>query len=248
LTHGDPDAGRPGGYYHLTRRDATPPHPGTELFLALHDPAFDPNQPTQSVLSVDALCLNRDLPIDLPFDSGRPQLRLIEGAAAVARMHCLTAPTATLRADLRERGAWRLISHLALGHLSVIGETAGGQAAGGSAAVLKEVLKLYDLRGSAESQAAIEALISVSARPGTARVASTGAYRAGAFCRGLDVTLEFEPRAWQTGGLFLLASVLDRFLALHATINAFVRTGVTLRGRSGRAAAWPARAGSRVLL
>jgi type VI secretion system protein ImpG len=42
--------------------------------------------------------------------------------------------------------------------------------------------------------------------------------------------------------------VLDRFLALHATVNSFVRTGAVLRGRSGRSAAWPARAGTRVLL
>ena len=51
----------------------------------------------------------------------------------------------------------------------------------------------------------------------------------GAFCRGLDVTLEFDPRAWQVGGLFLLASVLERFLALHATINSFTRTRAVLR-------------------
>ena len=54
--------------------------------------------------------------------------------------------------------------------------------------------------------------------------------RLGAFCRGLDVTLTFDPRSGRAGGLFLLASVLDRFLALHATVNSFVRTGV-LRGR-----------------
>jgi type VI secretion system protein ImpG len=85
----------------------------------------------------------------------------------------------------------------------------------------------------------------VSSRPGTARVPGA---RAGAFCRGLDVTLEFDPRAWQAGGLYLLASVLDRFLALHGTVNAFVRTRAVLRGRPGTAAAWPARAGMRPLL
>ena len=57
----------------------------------------------------------------------------------------------------------------------------------------------------------------------------------GAFCRGLDVTLEFDPRAWQVGGLFLLASVLERFLALHATVNSFTRTRAVLRGRPGNA-------------
>jgi type VI secretion system protein ImpG len=48
--------------------------------------------------------------------------------------------------------------------------------------------------------------------------------------------------------LYVLASVLDRFLALHATVNSFVRTKVVLRGRTEAAASWPARAGSQVLL
>ena len=40
---------------------------------------------------------------------------------------------------------------------------------------------------------------------------------------------------------------LERFLALHTTINSFTRTRVTLRGRPGQAAAWPARSGTRQL-
>jgi type VI secretion system protein ImpG len=61
------------------------------------------------------------------------------------------------------------------------------------------------------------------------------------------VTLEFDPRPWQVGGLYLLASVLEHFLALHGTVNSFTRTRVALRGRPGVAAAWPARSGTRVL-
>jgi type VI secretion system protein ImpG len=41
--------------------------------------------------------------------------------------------------------------------------------------------------------------------------------------------------------------VLEHFLALHGTVNSFTRTKVTLRGRPGTAAAWPARSGTRVL-
>ena len=238
LTHGDPDAGAPGASYHAVRRAASGALSGTELLLAPHDADFDPDRPADAVLSVDALCLNRDLPSDLPFGGGHPRMRLVEGAAAVARVTCLSAPTPTLRPRLREQGFWRLVSHLSLGHLSVVGGGEGAQA-------LKEVLRLYDLRDSAETRAAIEALLAVSATPGAARVPGA---RVGAFCRGLDVTLEFDQRAWQTGGLYLLAAVLDRFLALHATINSFVRTSAILRGRPGRAGAWPARAGARVLL
>jgi type VI secretion system protein ImpG len=238
MTHGDPDGDAPGGFFHVTRRAASAPLTGSDVFLAPHDPAFDAQAPADSVLSVRALCCNRDLPGDLPFGGGRPRLSLVEGGGPITEVTCMTAPTATLRAPLREQGAWRLVSHLSLGHLSVVGGEAG-------AAALKEVLRLYDLRDSAETRAAIEALVAVSSAPGTARVPGA---RGGAFCRGLDVRLEFDPRAWQVGGLYLLASVLERFLALHATVNAFVRTRATLRGRPGDAARFPPRAGSRVLL
>lgn len=236
LTDSDVEPGVPGGFYHIARHDAAPGVPGTEAFLAPHDPAFDPDQAADSVLSIDTLCVNRDLPTDLPFGGGHPRLRLVEGAAAVAALNAVTAATATLRPPLREKGFWRLVSHLSLGHLSVTGGRGGAEA-------LKEVLRLYDLRDTAETRAAIEALIGVSAGPGTARAPG----RAGGFCRGLDVTLEFDPRTWQVGGLYLLAAVLEHFLALHGTVNSFTRTRVVLRGRPGLAAAWPARSGTRVL-
>jgi type VI secretion system protein ImpG len=236
LTAAQAAGGEPVGSYHAIRRSS--PVGGTETYLGIYDSAFDPMEPTDAVLSVDALCLNRDLPTALPFGGGHPTLRLTEGNSAVRSLAFLTAPTPTLRPPLREQGFWRLVSHLSLGHLSVVGEAEGATA-------LKEVLRLYDLRDSPETRAAIDGLLSVSAAPGVARVPGS---RAGAFCRGLDVTLTFDPRVWQEGGLFLLASVLDRFLALHATVNAFVRSRVVLQGRTGIAAAWPARAGAQVLL
>jgi type VI secretion system protein ImpG len=190
------------------------------------------------VLSVDALCTNRDLPSDLPFGGGHPRLKLVEGVAGITRIACLTAPTIPLRPPLREHGFWRLVSHLSLGHLSLVGGVGGADA-------LKEVLRLYDIRDSPETRALIDGLLAVTARPGVARVPGE---RVGSFCRGIDVTLEFDARVWQASGLYLLAAVLERFLALHATINSFVRTRAVLRGRSGVAGSWPARAGGRVLL
>ena len=234
----DPDGDHPQGFYHAVRRETAAALSGSEVYLAPHDPDFDPEAPANAVLSVDVLCFNRDLPSALPFGGGHPELRLVEASSAVFRLTCVTAPTPTLRRALRERRFWHLVSHLSLGHLSVVGGAEG-------AAALREVLRLYDLKDSTEARAAIEALVGVSAAPGTARLPGA---RAGTFCRGLDVTLEFEQGPWQDGGLYLLAAVLDRFLALHATVNSFVRTTAILRGRSGRAAAWPPRAGMRVLL
>lgn len=231
------------GFYGTARRDTTADYRGTEVFLLPHDSEFDPEREGGGVLSVDVLCCNRDLPAALPFGGGRPALRLVEGAAAVLGLSCVTAPTPTLRMPMRERGFWRLVSHLSLGHLSVVGGESAAEA-------LREVLRLYDCRESTESRMAIRALLSVTSRPGTARVPGLrgpGA-RSGGFCRGLDVTLTFDDQAWATGGLYVLASVLERFLALHATVNSFVRTQAVLRGRPGAAASWPPRAGSQVLL
>lgn len=238
LTHDAASGGEAAGFYHVTRRHEAVSIGGTETFLAPHDPAIDLNRPADAVLSIDALCLNRDVPAQLPFGGGQLRLQLVEGLGSVKGVICLTAPTPTLRAPLRESGYWSLVSHLSLGHLSIVGGEAGAQA-------LKEVLRLYDLRGTAESRAAIDSLVGVSTVPGTARVPGS---RAGSFCRGLDVTLEYDSASWQSGGLFLLAAVMDRFLALHATVNAFVRTRAVLRGRPGVVAAWPARSGARVLL
>jgi type VI secretion system protein ImpG len=227
-----------GGFYQEVRRAAAATLGGSETFLAPFNPAFDPTQKADSVLSVEALCLNRDLPAELPFGGGHPRLTALNPHSALAGIACITPPTPTLRPEFRAKGAWRLVSHLSLGHLSVTGGAAG-------AAALKEVLRLYDLRDTAETRSALEALLSVTAAPGTARVPGS---RLGAFCRGLDVALEFEPRAFQGAGLFLLASVLERFLALHATVNSFVRTTVKLRGRTEPETRFVARAGARPLL
>lgn len=224
---------------HVTfRRGATPPITGTQTWIELRDAAFDPAQPAEGVLTVEALCCNRDLPALLPFGAGQPRLRVAQGGAPVSMVDCISPPTPTLRPRLNDRGAWRLISHLALNHLSVT----GGE---GGAAALREILRLHDLRDTAETRAALAAIVAVDTRPGIARLPGG---RAGAFARGLDVTLTFDPAAWQAAGLYPLAQVLERFLALQVSVNAFSRTLIALRGRPGVVARFAPRSGTRTLL
>lgn len=224
--------------YIALRRPAALPLSGTRTTLMLRDAAFDPDRPADGVLTVEALCCNRDLPASLPFGGGQPRLRVAEGAAPVGAIECVSAPTPTLRPELHQRSAWKLVSHLALNHLSIVGGEAGATA-------LREVLRLHDLRDSAETRAALASLVAVDAKPGIARLPGG---RPGAFARGLDVTLTFDPQGWSAGGLYLLASVLSRFLSLQVSINAFVRTHAVLRGRPGIVASFPPRSGTRVLL
>lgn len=220
------------------RGPATAPLTGTETQLALRDEAFDPEAPADGVLTIRALCLNRDLPDQLPFGGGQPRLRIADPASPAAAAECLSAPTSTLRPRLGERGAWRLVSHLALNHLGVMG---GADAA----TALREMLRLHDLRDTPETRSAIGALVSVQAMPGIARIPGQ---RPGVFVRGLDVSLTFDPQAWSGGGLYLLGCVLERFLALQVSVNGFVRTTAMQRGRATPMARWAPRSGTRVLL
>ncbi len=220
------------------RRPAPASLGGTETWLMLRDPQFDPAVPADGVLSIDTLCCNRDLPSLLPFGGDQPVLRITDPAAPASGAVCLAPPTPTLRPQLQERSGWRLVSHLALNHLGITG---GPQAA----LALREMLRLHDLRGTAETNLALNGLVSVESTQGVARLPGV---RPGSFARGVDLVLTFESQAWTAGGLYLLASVLERFFALQVSINGFVRTSVQLRGRSGNVATWPARSGTRVLL
>ena len=60
-----------------------------------------------------------------------------------------------------------------------------------------------------------------------------------------DITIEFDEQRASGTGVFLLASVLERFVAHYASINAYTRLTATVEGRAGVLRTWPPRAGSR---
>ncbi len=224
-------------FWHPVRRAAGTRDPGTDVFLSLVDLDFNPAVPADSTVSVETTCLNRDLPSRLPYGGGHPHLQLVEAIAGVSGLHCLTPPTPTVRPPLRNRALWRLVSHLSLNHLSIVQED-GVEA-------FREILKLYDFRDSSETRAAIDSILGIRSRRGTARAPSSDM---GAFCRGIDIEILFDEQRFITSGLYLLAAVLERFVALYGSINSFTRLAVKLQGRPGVLRRWPPRAGDQELL
>jgi len=225
-------------YWHMARHAAANADGGTEVFLSFVDGNFDPATDSNYTVSVETVCLNRDLPSRLPFGGGNPRLELVQASSAVAHLVCATAPTQTLRPPLGRGTRSRLVSHLVLNHLSIT----GGEDA---ADALRSILKLYDFHDSAQTRALIDSVHGISAQPGIARVPSAGT---SGLCRGLDVLVEFEPAPFESGQGFLLATVIERFLALYVSINSFSRTTARVRGRADKLRTWPPRAGSRILL
>ena len=79
-------------------------------------------------------------------------------------------------------------------------------------------------------------------------VGRAGGAAAGGFCRGVEITLQLDEDKFTGGGLYLFASIIDRFLGLYATINSFTRTKVVTNKRDGVFCQWPPRAAERVLV
>jgi type VI secretion system protein ImpG len=219
------------------RRPADAQNPGSEVYLSLTDPDFNPRQPASETLHIEALCLNRNLPERLPFGGGQPALRLLEPLPMVKSLRLLTAPTPTVRPEIGKGGHWKLISHLSLNHLSLVSD--------GGLEALKEILTLYDFRDSAETRALIDGIVGLSSAMGTARVRSRGHT---AFCRGIDVRLTFDDQNFSGNGVYMMASVLERFLGLYASVNSFSRLTAMVKGRTEVLKTWPARAGAMALL
>lgn len=225
------------GWWLAHRRIAEADNPGSELYLSISDPDFNPAIAADEVLAIETLCLNRNRPERLPFGGGHPELRMVDPVPMVKAMRLLTAPTPTLRPHFGQGGRWRLISHLSLNHLSLVSD--------GGTATLKEMLLLYDFRNSAETRALIDGIVGLTSESGTARVRSRGQ---SAFCRGIDVSISFDEANFSGNGVYLMASVLERFLGLYASVNSFSRLTALVKGRSGKLRTWPARAGDRILL
>jgi type VI secretion system protein ImpG len=220
---------------------------GTEVFLNLVDIDFRPDVPRDWTVEIDTLCVNRNLPDDLPFGGGEPRLT-IHGAPSVSRVMCLTRPTRTRRQDLGKGSRWRLLSHLTLNHLSLaeLAPPASDPEGARQPEAFREILRLYDAVSTAATASQIEGLANVTSRPVVGRVREPNAPPG--FCRGIEVSLTFDEARFATSGIYLFASVLRRFLSLYCSLNSFVTTVAYVKQREGEFYRWPPLAGERPLL
>jgi type VI secretion system protein ImpG len=207
---------------------------GTEVFLSLLDLDFKPSLPPVESLSVEVTCTNRDLPERLPVTLAFGELDM--ESATVLRIRFVHAPTPAVHPPLRRGLQWRLISHLSLNHLSIV--TGGVEA-------LREVLKLYDFTGSPGIARQIQGIAGISSRSKVARVSSPHGL---AFCPGVHVELSFDEEQYVGSGVFLLASVLERFFGLYSGLNSFSQLSVKTLQRKGALREWPPRAGEQIVL
>jgi type VI secretion system protein ImpG len=205
---------------------------GTEVYISLVDLDFRPALPPDEILTLRVTCTNRDEAARLKLVGDLGELQA-EGVPLL-RTRCVRKPTASVRPPMRRGTQWRLISHLSLNHLSIVDK---GKDA------LQEILRLYDFTNDPAVRKQIAGITSVASRSSVSRVRSeTGV----TFCRGTDVEIEFDEAQYVGTGVFLLASVLERFLGLYSAVNSYSR--MTAKTKKGALKRWPPLAGEQILL
>ncbi len=225
-------------YWHSSRRPSLRLNDaGTEMFLSFVDLDFDPRLPAADVVMLKTTCSNRDVPGQLRSAGGEAWGFQLAGQAPLKKIVPIVNPTAPFRLPA-EQSRWRLISHLTLNHLSLVDAEDG-------AAALRDLLKLYDYTRSKTAMLNIEGITKISSRRCLAPMRD-GVHQG--FCRGVEVTMHFNEDNFSGTGVFLFATVLERFLGWYTSLNSATRLIARLNQANSELKRWPFRAGDRILL
>jgi type VI secretion system protein ImpG len=204
---------------------------GTDTYISFVVSSGESRLPEEETISVELTCTNRDLPSELragdinePTDSSPPG----------TRFRNILKPTDTITPPLGKGLHWRLISHMSLNYVSLT-----------HVDHFRELLRVYDFQSdydvqkSLAHQRLLEGILSVKSKFSERMVH-------GAPLRGTQVNIELDEDHFAgEGDAYLFATILDRFMSLYVTINAF--TQLTVRfARTGQVYDFPPRSGEQL--
>lgn len=235
LRHGE-TPGRGEQYWIARRNDMVARHsPGYELELSMVDLDFDPVTPATDVLSCELTCTNRDLPTQLAYGVPGGDLTM-EGGSVARSIALLRKPTPSRRFDDGRGAQWRIISHLALNHVSLVE---------GGVSTLREMLRLYDLPRSPISASQINGIVSLEHRPATTWLPGRPF---GSVVRGTEIRVSIDESHFVGTGIRAFADVLDHFFALYVHANSFTQFTLVSSQSGEELITCPARSGESILV
>jgi type VI secretion system protein ImpG len=160
----------------------------------------------------------------------------LQSGAPVNSVRCVAGPSAPRNSHVHGELSWRLISHLTLNYLSLVNSD---EQKGASA--LREMLSLYAEIADPATRKQINGIQSIRSEPVLRALPGAGPLSYG---RGLELSLECDETAFSGSGVFLLASVLERFFAKYVSINSFTEM-VLKTVQRGEIMRWPPTIGQR---
>jgi type VI secretion system protein ImpG len=207
----------------------------TEVFLSFVDLSGRTVYPDLDAVTARLTCLNGDLPARLPFGDESGDFEL-QGGSQLRKIVALVKPTDVVQPPLGSPQLWRLISQLSLNYLSLVED---------GLSALQEILRLHNFANTMAGERQIQGIVGVRSGPSYARVVADHGL---SFARGRRVEVDFDEEGFTGGGVYLFASVLERFLGLYASMNSFSVLVARTRQRNEVLRAWPPRAGWKILL
>src|SRR5688572_24822717 len=232
------------------RRGVRSSYIGTEVFLALVDSGQAPFSGDLRQLSIQTLCTNRDLVLQMPVGITKTDFTL-DSAAPVTRIRVVSGPSRPYAPLADGAVAWRAISHLSLNYLSLVDSTTQE-----GAAALRDLLELYASSSDPSARKQIEGIRSVRVNPIVRRLppqrrsATAPRDRSPsmlAFGRGVEIVVDVDELAFEGGSAFLLGSVLNHYFSRYVSINSFTETALRSLGR-GEINRWMPQWGARPTL
>ncbi|KLU25923.1 type VI secretion protein [Caballeronia mineralivorans PML1(12)] len=225
------------GHYWLARRDdsVAKTSPGYETEISIVDIDFEPLQPQTDTLSLELTCTNRDLPSQLAFGLDGGDL-FLEGDSLVSGVRMLRRATPSVRFERGRAAHWRLISHLALNHVSL---------AQSGVSALKELLRIYDLRRTAVSARHIEGITAIEQRPAIQWLPGKPF---ATFVRGIEIRLTIDEQHFVGTSLGSFVRVIDTFFGLYVHLNSFVQLVVVSKRTGEEILRCKPRSGESILL
>jgi len=208
---------------------------GSECFVSIVDAAQRQHTGELRQLDVQALCTNRDLPIQLATGQARTDFS-VEGGAPVEAVRCIAGPSYPRPSPGFGATAWKLISHLSLNYLSLIDRTPES-----GAEMLRDMLALYADPNDVTALRQVEGVRSVGYNTVVRRAPVEGPI---SYARGLEITITLDDAAFEGAGIVSLGSVLERFFARYVSLNSFTQTRLASVAR-GVVKTWPVRVGCR---
>lgn len=203
--------------------------------IAVVDLAGNFTEPEADVLMVRALCSNFDLPSRFRFGAEGGDFD-IPGHPMAKTVVALRRPTQNIYPPTGHDQVWRMISLLSLNYLSLSEEGRGA---------MQEILRLHNMTDSTANENQVGSIQTLKSAPGFALVNSPYGLSP---ARGTRVEMEFDEQQFAGSGLYLFASILDRFLACYASVNSFSQLSARSSLRKEELGKWPPRAGTQTLL
>ncbi len=183
--------------------------PGTETWISLFSEKFIRDCPIGETVYANTLCCNRTW--SEMFNIG--QSFSVLGSSPVKKAKLLTRPTRYRGQKANHEQLWKVLSHLSLYYVSLTDPELAQD-------TLTSILGLYAGKENNVNQRQIESIERFTAQDDLFPV-KNGGWRG--YYHGVNFQLTLYDRKFDGSSTILFGSVLNKFLALFAHVNAFVR-------------------------